>query len=78
MTIPSRGGPYNLPDDVSPADDHFNPPDYVDCPDPDCDGQGYPGDTCDDCDREIPTVEELKAEAAIDAADRDYDLGRGL
>ena len=68
--IPSRGGPYNLPDDVGPNHPVFNPPDVVEC---ECGEEVYPGDECHGCGREMPTVDELRAEAEDEAADIEYD-----
>jgi hypothetical protein len=69
----SLGGPYNLPDDVSPNHPHFNPPEPEECS---CGmADVWPGETCE-CGEYMPTADERREDAADEAADRAYDMAR--
>jgi hypothetical protein len=70
----SLGGPYNLPDDVSPNHPHFNPPEPEACSE--CGDDVWPGENCENCGEYQMTVEEHREAAADDAADRAYDMAR--
>ena len=72
----SLGGPYNLPDDVSPNHPHFNPPDPVACENPDCNEEVWPGEECEGCGTYQMTVDEHRAEAEIEAAEAQFDMDR--
>lgn len=63
----SLGASFNLPDDVSPNDPYFNPPEPATCP---C-GQAdvFPGDDCEFCGAHRPTPQEAHDEWQEDNAE---------